>query len=763
MNRTGPARSMRRLPRATLATALTLVCALAQAQSPDVPWRDAIAWRGFVARMQADGEGWRLRTDAPGVRADVRIPAQPLRSRTASPLFDGLFALAQYELAQAQVESITDSAYDNGRPIPCACFETGEKWRYVWTRDLSFAADLALARLRPQRTRASLRFKLSDLRAGAPQGTYVVQDTGSGGSWPISSDRMVWFLAARGLLDAQDGDTDTARFREETWATLTDTLAQDRQYVFDAQMGLYRGETSFLDWREQSYPRWTADDVAFLAQSFALSTNVLHYEALRLGERMARERGDARSTDYARQAKALAAQIERRFWREDRGLYMSYIGTAAHPVSFEAYDLLGLSLLIESGIAPPQRARRALSNYPTLESGSPVIWPQQPGIAIYHNRAIWPFVSAYALRAARTTDDARRIEHEIRSILRGAALAGSNMENFELSTQAAHVDDGALSGPVVNSPRQLWSVGGYLQMVMEGVFGVQADGSVAPKLPTSLVPMLFGDAATITLSLGDRDIVLQRPDHGDGALLVAGETTRDGRKVHVQLVSAPPSSAPKHAGARLDATAFAPTSPDAPQWVSQGAQWRIDVAPGERLYVDGSLRLDASSQARHATLSMRDARQCASLTRMERGVESLHSPTRCVGADVRIDGEWPRTWRAPTSGRYALDVDFRNTHGPINTGITAAVKTLIADCDGATAQSGTLVMPHGAAMQRSSPATIEVRAGATCRFTLRDGINMSYLSHNARYTGGEGGVGGPLNAADIGALHVMPLTSRPSP
>ena len=465
MNRTGPAHAMRRTSRATLAIAIsaTLACAVAQAQSSGVPWRDALAWQGFDARMQADGDGWRLRTDAPGARADVRIPAQPMHSQTASPLFDGLFALAQYELQQAQVESISDNAYDDGRPIPCACFETGEKWRYVWTRDLSFAADLALARLRPERTRASLRFKLSDLRAGAPQGTYVVQDTGSGGSWPISSDRVAWFLAARGVVDVPAGDADAVRFRDEVWAALTDTLAQDRQYVFDGQAGLYRGETSFLDWREQSYPRWTADDVAFLAQSFALSTNVLHYEALRLGERMARERGDARAVEYARQAKALAAQIERRFWREDRGLYMSYIGTAAHPVPFEAYDLLGLSLLIESGIAPPERARRALSSYPMLESGSPVIWPQQPEIAIYHNRAIWPFVSAYALRAARTTDDTARIEHEIRSIMRGAALAGSNMENYELRTQAVHVDDGALSGPVVNSPRQLWSVAGYLR------------------------------------------------------------------------------------------------------------------------------------------------------------------------------------------------------------------------------------------------------------------------------------------------------------
>src|SRR4030095_8945219 len=121
--------------------------------------------------------------------------------------------------------------------------------------------------------------------------------------------------------------------------------------------------------------------------------------------------------------------------------------------------------------------------------------------AIYHNRAIWPFVSAYSLRAARAVGHAPRIAHEVRSLMRGAGLAGANMENFELTTQAVHVDDGALSGPVVNSPRQLWSVAGYLDMVIGGVFGVQADGRIEPKLPAELVPMLFGDRQTISLQL----------------------------------------------------------------------------------------------------------------------------------------------------------------------------------------------------------------------------------------------------------------------
>ena len=85
--------------------------------------------------------------------------------------------------------------------------------------------------------------------------------------------------------------------------------------------------------------------------------------------------------------------------------------------------------------------------------------------------------------------------------MRGAALAGSNMENYELVTQAVHVEDGALSGPVVNSPRQLWSVAAYLDMVIEGVFGVGEDGASNRCCRSELVPMLFGDRDEIALQL----------------------------------------------------------------------------------------------------------------------------------------------------------------------------------------------------------------------------------------------------------------------
>src|SRR6185437_13230396 len=180
------------------------------------------------------------------------------------------------------------------------------------------------------------------------------------------------------------------------------------------------------------------------------------------------------------------------------------------PEPYDAYDLLGLDLAITSGVADAQRATESLQHYPAWPAGSPVIWPEQRDQPIYHNRAIWPFVSEYTLRAARRTGDPSLIALEVRSQMRGAALNASNMENYSLLSQSTHVP-GNLGGPVVDSPRQLRSVAGYLDMVVRGVFGLEDDGRVAPELPVSLLPMLFGSARRISLYLDRRHIMLDRP------------------------------------------------------------------------------------------------------------------------------------------------------------------------------------------------------------------------------------------------------------
>jgi len=703
-----------------------------------------LEFAGRTARAESvAGGGFVLHTPD----RQVRIAAQAMRSDTASAMFDALFALAQQELDQDRVEAIRDPSFDEGRPVPCECFKTGANWPYVWTRDVSFAADLALARLDPQRTRQSLQFKLSEARDGHTSGLFVAQDTGSGGSWPISSDRIVWFLAARHLLD------DTA-FAEQVWQALQGTLAQDRAMVFDAATGLYRGETSFLDWREQTYPDWTGEDVRFIGESFALSTNVLHYQALRLGEQLAGQRGDARrAAQYKAWADALGPRIDARFWREDAGQYMSYIGEAAHPVPYAKYDLLATSLGVLAGVLPTERARRALAAYPASTAGSPVVWPQEGNQPVYHNRAIWPFVSAYSLRAARLLDDAPRITGEVQSLMRGAALAGSNMENYELLTQKIHVDEGALSGPVVNSERQLWSVAGYLDMVLQGVFGVEADGRVQPKLPVALVPQLFGTRDRISLQMDGKRYVLLKPDVLQGELLVAGKVQRDGDTTIVQLVPerghTPASSVPAHP----PASAYAPATPSAPVATKERNGWTIAVPAQHVLWRDGAA-VDVHDGA--VRIADDGLQHCLSLTRREGTLESLHSLTTCIGPQQRLRGAQRWSWTQPAAGRVRVRLQFNNPNGPINTGVTAAVKQLVASCAAQPAQSHTMVMPHSVAVQESTAAEFDLPAG-TCTFQLQDGFNMSALQHFSHYTGGKGGRAGLLNEADVKALLLAPI------
>ena len=720
---------------------LLLAAALVAQPAAGPAWKDGLDWHGVHVSMQRDASDAYTVAWPFGQRV---IPAQAFQADTASTLFNGLYAMAQDDLGQDSVSAIRDGAFDHGQPIACHCFETGLKWPYVWTRDLSYSIDLGLWRFDAARARNGLEFKLSDVRVpSASQGLYVMQDTGSGGSWPISTDRVVWFLGAQHLL----GDK---AFADKVWPALRDTLAQDRQYAFDAAFGLYRGETSFMDWREQSYPAWTADNVTFIAQSYALSTNVLHYQALQLAATMADAHHQAKAaTDYRAKAAALKRAINQHFWRADRGMYMSYLGGDGTPV--DTYDLLGISLAVTSGVADGERARQTLVNYPSWPAGSPIMWPERADQSIYHNRAIWPFVSAYALRAARAINDPARIAHEIQSVMRGAALYGSNMENYELLTQGQHVDEGKLSGPVVNSPRQLWSVAAYLDVVTEGVFGLGEDGRVQPKLPTALVPMLFGTRHSITLNLPDRRITLELPSQLAGNLLVADQTHTQGRITTVMLKAIQVEAAPLHTGAPL----FAPLAPAAPTLTAESDHWQVEGAGKLQLYVNGRR---VGTIDGHGTLPRTGDLTCVSATRVDaHGLESLPSPATCAGDVAKVSGEWPRHWTAAAAGSYRVWVDYRNEHGPISTGVTAAVKMLAIRCDGQALQRVPLVMPHSIRTQQSTYGEFTAPAHASCQFALEDGFNMSYLQHFSHYTGGAGGIDGPLNNASIDDLLIAPL------
>ncbi len=482
--------------------------------------------------------------------------------KSGSLLFDGLFALAVDDGKLDSVAAISDGSYNDGNPIACDCFQTGEKWSYVWTRDLSYAADLGLAAFDPRRVVNSLLFKTSGLRdsvaapSALPAGTVqIVQDTGSGGSWPVSTDRVSWALAAETVLNHLD-DAGAAAFSDQAYAALRGTVEADRAAAFDAKAGLYGGEQSYLDWRTQTYAPWIVNNLSRMSSSKSLSTNVAHYRALRLVARLAAQKGDAApAATYAAWAEQLKAAVNATFWLDDVKLYASLTTSGEDPAPVHKYDMLGTAQAVLSGIAPEDRAREALARYPHAPFGVPVYYPQQPNVFVYHNRSLWPFVTAYALKAAAQVRNPKVAANALDSLMRGAALHLSNMENLEWLTGKAAYDD----GPAINSRRQLWSVGGYLGAVTETVFGytVQSDGIRVQPFLTTAARRALGTGATASienLAYKGRPVkvVLRLPAvvAGDGYYPVASV------KLNGTDVAGPVSTAQMAAGANTFEVSF---------------------------------------------------------------------------------------------------------------------------------------------------------------------------------------------------------------
>ncbi|MCB9683094.1 MAG: esterase [Alphaproteobacteria bacterium] len=457
-------------------------------------------------------------------------PADRPVLRTGDLLFDALFAMAVVEAGEDAVASISDGAFANGAALPCDCYQTGEQWHYVWTRDTAYAVDLGLAWLDPARAAASLRFKLSAPKDGGP--LQIVQDTGSGGSWPVSTDRAIWALGARTVLRHLDGAARTD-FRDVALEAMATTLAVDRDHVFDPTDGLYTGEQSFLDWREQSYAATTATDVVPIATSKALSTNVAHLVLLRAAAALGAETGHPDVATWSQQADDLADAIAARFLVADPAsststadVLASLTAPALDGSTLLKRDLLGLSLAVLHDAVPGDVQARVLADYPWGAHGPPVLWPLQPRQSVYHNRATWPFVTAYGALAGAKAQVPDAFERGVEALVQGAGRNLSNMENLELLSGNAWVDLGDASGPVVNSRRQLWSVAGYVGVVMEGLFGLHVDDDglrVDPFVTSGLLRRWFPDVDHLTLrdvrwrgATFDVDIALPAPGTSDG-------------------------------------------------------------------------------------------------------------------------------------------------------------------------------------------------------------------------------------------------------
>lgn len=351
---------------------------------------------------------------------------------------------------------------------PDTTLRTGKEWAGVWTRDVSYSIILSMAALQPEASMISLMKKVN--KEGQ-----IIQDTGSGGAWPISTDRMVWALAAWEIYKV----TGDRQWLETVYPIIKRSFEKDFSTVYNND-GLVQGETSFIDWREQSYPKWmqTAD----IAQSPAMNTNVVHAAGLQILSDMAQVLGKKKeAAEFEKRSKELAAKIDEKFWLDDKGYYGMYLYGRDHQIMNPRAETLGESLAILYDVAPAGRQGVITENNPTTPYGAAIFYPQIADMPSYHNNALWPFVGAYwALANAKVQNEEGTLQ-AIGAIFRPAALFTTNKENFNLDNGDYFTE--------LNSSNMLWCLSGNLALTNQILFGIhfEKDGlRIAPFVPKAL-------------------------------------------------------------------------------------------------------------------------------------------------------------------------------------------------------------------------------------------------------------------------------------
>ncbi|WP_206513741.1 MGH1-like glycoside hydrolase domain-containing protein [Pseudoflavitalea rhizosphaerae] len=356
------------------------------------------------------------------------------------PIADAIYNLSLEEMIKA-VE-------------PDSTFRTGKEWAGVWTRDISYSIILSMAYLQPQVAKYSLMKKVNKKKK-------IIQDTGTGGAWPVSTDRMVWAIAAWEIYKA----TGDKAWLAEAYEVVKNSIEDDLRNVYDQSTGMVRGESSFLDWREQTYPRWMQP--ADIFESENLGTNAVHYEANQVLSKMAVL---LQQPAVAKKHTAIAAQIKaginKYLWLPEQQYYGQYLyGRKYKTVSGRA-ETLGEALCVLFGIADEKQQQSIVSRMPVTAFGAPCIWPDIPGIPPYHNNAVWPFVQSYWMWAAAKAGNEKQVMESISSIYRQAALFLTNKENFV-------AQNGDYTGTQINSSNMLWSLSGNISIVHKVFFGIR--------------------------------------------------------------------------------------------------------------------------------------------------------------------------------------------------------------------------------------------------------------------------------------------------
>lgn len=353
-------------------------------------------------------------------------------------------------------------------------FMAGALWPDTWTRDVVYSIYFSFSWIRQDISKRTLR------KQTLKKPKEALQDTGTGGSWPISTDRVVWALAAWEYY-LVTGDKD---WLEEAYEGLSYTATKDIHVAFDKNVGLFRGETCSMDWRTHTYPDWFSNEN--IGESFSSGTNALHmfmYEFLiRSGKILGKSNNEIKV--WEKYHTAVKDGLNKLFWNEKQGLYNAYL----YP-EFMNYrptqrvDAMSNGLCALLGAASPEQISTIIENFPLYPYGAAVLYPTIPDDFAYHNKSVWAVWQTPYMYAAKRAGNIVAANHIMKSQIRQGAMFLTHKENMTYDT-------GYDRNTALNSDRQLWSVASYVSMVYRMLFGMDMTETglqFNPVIPRDLI------------------------------------------------------------------------------------------------------------------------------------------------------------------------------------------------------------------------------------------------------------------------------------
>lgn len=664
----------------------------------------------------------------------------------------------QYSSPDFLVDALYNMAIDNivSNVRPDNTYRAGSGWDGVWTRDVAYSTYLALAYLDPQRAMNSLKAKVKNDR--------IVQDTGTGGSWPVSSDRIVWAIAAWEIYKVT-GDKEWLKYSYEV---IRNSIEDDRLIVQDRTWGLMHGEQSYLDWRSQSYPKWMEPKDIF--ESMCLGTNVVFAQTFFILADMGDELGV--DTDYLEAAKRLKDAINQNLWQEPKGYYSAYLYGGINPTKSPTIDNLGQALSVIWDIADDGRAESLIENTPFTPFGIPSTFPRIPNTAPYHNDAVWPFVQAFWNIAASRVGNEEAVRRGLGAMYRAAALFGTHKELFVAST-------GDYKGTAVNSDSQLWSAAGNVAMIFRIFAGMEFKTGGIEFNP--FVPVCFLGTKTIT-GFHYRDAIINLTIEGTGSQIaeikIDGEKTVDNffpadmtgeHSIHITLKEGRQYSQKMNIQNMVDMPAY----PIVEHYAGYDSIVNIEKGVKYSLVTNGNSSGISSSEVKYViqpsnsftTTSILPFKnnlygfmskpkenipdsliwiyQCEDFaepgTNLIKGkmADKFVEISTTDNLDISIPVE------VPTSGIYYIDVHYANGNGPINTDNKCAIRMLFVN----THLQGAVVMP-----QRGKDEWLNTGYSNMVKTELLSGTNTIQLMY---LTPSNSNMNGDVNTALIDYIRII--------